>query len=110
MQKFLLDENLSKKLVDKLFVVFPGITHVAMEGLLNSFDTDIWKLCKKDSCIIITKDYDFYDMSHLFGCPPKVIKLSCGNKSTEYICGILSDKTEQINLFAVSDNCYMEIF
>ncbi len=110
MQKYLLDENLSKRLVEKLTPVFSVITHVSAEGLLNSFDNEIWNFAKNNNYTIITKDYDFFDMSHLYGCPPKVIKLNCGNKSTDYICSILLDKFKFIKIFAGSSNCYMEIF
>ncbi len=110
MQKYLLDENLSKKLAIKLTPVFSHVTHVCTEGLLNNFDSEIWNFAKANSYTIITKDYDFSDMSHLLGCPPKVIKLNCGNRSTEYILLALSVKSELIKNFTESDNCYMEIF
>jgi hypothetical protein len=44
MQKYLLDENLSRKLVEKLLPVFVGITHLSNERLVNSFDANIWSL------------------------------------------------------------------
>jgi len=110
MQKYLLDENLSKKLATKLSSIFPHVSHVSGEGLLNSFDTEIWNFAKENNYVIITKDFDFSDMSHLLGCPPKVIKLNCGNKSTEYILLALSVKSELIKIFTESNNCYMEIF
>src|ERR1039458_1477972 len=110
MQKYLLDENLSRKLAGKLIHIYVNITHVSDEGLLNCDDAAIWKFAKNNGFTIITKDYDFYDMSHLFGCPPKVIKLNCGNKTTDYISESLLKKQELINFFAESSNCYMEIF
>ena len=110
MQKYLLDENLSRKLAGKLTRAFPDITHVSAEGFLNSFDKEIWDFAKINSYVIITKDYDFSDMSHLLGCPPKVIKLNCGNKTTDYISNILIEKLELITAFVNSSNCYMEIF
>lgn len=109
MQKYLLDENLSRKLVDQLIPVYGSISHVSGEGLLQKFDADIWHFAKTNNIVIITKDHDFSDMSHLYGCPPKVIKLDCGNKTTEYIYGILSNGFELIKNFAESSNCYMEI-
>src|ERR1017187_6485345 len=106
MQKYLIDENLSKKLATKLTSIFSHVTHVSTEGLLNSFDLEIWNFAKTNNYAIITKDYDFSDMSHLLGCPPKVIKLNCGNKSTEYILLALSVKSELIKNFTKSSNCY----
>ena len=110
MQKYLLDENLSRKLAEKLALAFPYVTHVSNEGLLNGADKEIWDFAKSKEYVIITKDYDFSDMSHLLGCPPKVIKLNCGNKTTEFICNTLIDKLKLIKTFIESSNCYMEIF
>ena len=109
MHKYLLDENLSRKLVDKLAHVYPKISHVAIEGLANKFDVEIWQFAKNNNLIIITKDNDFSDMSHLYSCPPKVIKLNCGNKNTEYIFFTLSANQKQKVNFAESANCYLEI-
>ena len=67
MQKYLLDENLSRKLVDKLSPIYQNITHVANEGLIEKVDGEIWQFAKSGQCVIITKDNDFTDMSHLFG-------------------------------------------
>jgi predicted nuclease of predicted toxin-antitoxin system len=44
--KLLLDENLSRRLVDRLADLFPGSTHVALAGLLQSPDTSIWEFAK----------------------------------------------------------------
>src|SRR4051812_4751802 len=110
MQHYLLDENLSRKLLDKLSPTLKNVSHVSNEGLLSSFDGDIWLFAKDNKSIIVTKDHDFFDMSHLYGCPPKVIKLSCGNKTTEFISTLLAANLEAIQQFAMSDKCYMEIF
>jgi predicted nuclease of predicted toxin-antitoxin system len=110
MQKYLLDENLSQKLVAKLTPVFPHVVHISTEGLLNTFDTEIWSMAKANNYIIITKDNDFSDMSHLLGCPPKVIKLNCGNRTTDYISNLLLNKADLIKKFAEDSNCYMDIF
>ena len=106
MTKYLLDENLSRRLVEKLTPLF---IHVSSEGLINSFDTEIWQFAKNGKIVIITKDNDFIDMSHLYGCPPKVIKLNCGNKTTEYISTLLLSHHHLIEEFASGNNCYMKI-
>ena len=109
MAKYLLDENLSRRLVEKLTPLFITVSHVAQEGLLNSLDNNIWQFAKRGNHVIITKDNDFFDMSHLYGCPPKVIKLNCGNKTTTYISDLLSNHQQVIDEFASGNNCYMEI-
>lgn len=106
---YLLDENLSRKLANILADAFTDVSHVANESMLSSDDMAVWKFAKTNSRIIITKDHDFFDMSQLYGCPPKVIKLNCGNKSTNQIGSLLLAHATTISDFAVSENCYMEI-
>ena len=67
-------------------------------------------MAKTNNYIIITKDNDFSDMSHLLGCPPKVIKLNCGNRTTDYISNLLLNKADLIKKIAEDSNCYMDIF
>ena len=107
--KYLLDENLSRRLIDRMHGILP-ITHVSSEGLLNASDTEIWHFAKNEGYTIITKDFDFSDMSRLFGCPPKVIKLNCGNQTTNYIGTLLNQNKISIIDFAQGEHCYMEIF
>ena len=73
--KLLLDENLSRRLVKRLADLFPGSTHVAFEALLQAPDTRIWEYAKAGGFAIVTADADFYELSTVFGPPPKVIWL-----------------------------------
>lgn len=76
--KLLLDENLSRRLVDRLADLFPGSTHVAFAGLIQSSDTGVWRHAKAGDYTIVTADADFYELATTFGPPPKVIWLrSC---------------------------------
>jgi predicted nuclease of predicted toxin-antitoxin system len=110
MNKYLLDENLSWKLIAGVSPALGSVSHVSALGLQNHLDGQIWEFAKAGGYTIITKDNDFSDMSHLLGCPPKVIKLNCGNRTTDYISNMLSGKAELIDSFVSSDSCYMEIF
>ncbi|WP_321478112.1 DUF5615 family PIN-like protein [uncultured Paludibaculum sp.] len=73
--KLLLDENLSRRLVDRLADLFPDSTHVALTGLLQSPDISIWEHAKAGDYTIVTADADFYELATTFGPPPKVIWL-----------------------------------
>jgi len=44
--KLLLDENLSPRLVNRLGLLFPGLTHVRDVGLKQAADRDIWSWAK----------------------------------------------------------------
>ncbi len=69
------DENLSRRLVNRLADLFPGSIHVADANLLQSPDACVWEHAKAHGYAIVTADADFHDMAMAFGPPPKVIWL-----------------------------------
>jgi len=73
--KLLLDENLSRRLVQRLSDLFPDSTQVGFEGLTQVSDTRIWEYAKAGDYAIVTADSDFYELSTALGPPPKVIWL-----------------------------------
>ena len=77
--KLIIDENLSRFLLSTIGTVFPESTHVAYQDRLNVFDLEIWDFAKQKGYCILTKDWDYKFTSMMYGCPPKVIHLNCGN-------------------------------
>ncbi len=73
--RLLLDENLSRRLVERLADLFPGSTHAESEGLLQAPDIKVWEHAKANGFTIVTADADFYELATTFGPPPKVIWL-----------------------------------
>jgi predicted nuclease of predicted toxin-antitoxin system len=71
----LLDENLSRRLAERLADLFPGLTHVASVGLTRAPDSGIWEYAKTRGLASVTADADFYELATTFGPPPKVIWL-----------------------------------
>jgi predicted nuclease of predicted toxin-antitoxin system len=66
----------------------------------SASDLIIWEYARKNEFAILTKDNDFDERSQLLGCPPKVIHLICGNKSTQEIQAfLLANKVLIINFF-----------
>lgn len=107
----LIDQNLSIRLIDKLNPLFPVVKHVNNEGLATGLDVDVRAYAKKNEMIILTKDYDFRDLSIRYGCPPKVIHVTCGNSSTKYIIELLISSAAIIDMFINSESdCYLELF
>jgi predicted nuclease of predicted toxin-antitoxin system len=101
--------NLSKVLAGKLI---PHLNHVipVREITLSKFsDINIWNYARDNGYTIITKDNDFLYLSNLYGCPPKIIRLDCGNKSTSYISELIIKRMAEITIFAGNSECYMEI-
>lgn len=88
--KLLLDENLSDRIPARISTVFPGSSHVKALGLANEPDETIWQVARDNGFAILTKDWDFHQMSLLRGFPPKIIFLRIGNCSTDAIIGLLT--------------------
>jgi predicted nuclease of predicted toxin-antitoxin system len=97
--KLLFDENLSPKLVEALADIFPDSTHVDRIGLGGSADNDVWGYAKVNGFTLVSKDSDFYDLSMLFGHPPKVIWIKRGNCTNRQIQLLLRNKLEPIRIF-----------
>lgn len=97
--KFLIDENLSDKLVARLAADFPGTQHVKHVRLTAKPDADLWEWAKRDGFVILTQDDDFVEMSALLGTPPKVVHLSMGNHTTREWMDIIQANRSTIEQF-----------
>lgn len=109
--KFLLDNNLSYKIVQALQFSFPGTAHIRDELSIISDDITIWNYAETNGFIILTKDNDFDDRSRLAGCPPKIVHVVCGNKSTLHILNLILWRKEELYFFGEKDkeNCILKI-
>lgn len=94
--KLLFDKNLSRKLVTRLADIFPDASHVQFNGLTDADDSVIWEFAKLEGFCIVTQDVDFAERSRLYGSPPKVIWLRCGNTPTNNVEVILRSGIEAI--------------
>jgi len=107
--KILVDNNISPKVISLLDKFFDTSKHVSQLGLdINTEDAEILNYAKENGYAVLTKDNDFEAMSRLFGCPPKVVQLTCGNKPTLVIIQILNNNHELIKQFLEDDeNCLL---
>jgi len=109
-EPLIIDKNLSYKLASQITELSSNVTHVSHEGLDSSLDVEIWNYAKEKNMTILTKDTDFKTLSSLFGCPPKVIRLNCGNKPTKFIQKLLVSRIEVVKSFlADEEDCYLEL-
>jgi predicted nuclease of predicted toxin-antitoxin system len=97
--RFLIDENLSPKLVAVLQSAYPGTTHVEALGLRGRLDSDVWTAAREGGFAILTKDDDFAGMSVLFGAPPKVVHLRAGNIDTSTVATLVLQHVTRIAAF-----------
>ena len=95
----LFDPNLSFKLAERLADLFPASDQVRRLGLAEADDAAIWKFAKANGFTIVTQDSDFADMAMLYGPPPKIIWLRCGNQPNSFVEKILRDHSESIGDF-----------
>ncbi len=109
MSKYILDENLSGVLAVNLAHHLNDVIAVRSIALSKFSDNSIWNYARDNGYSIITKDTDFLHLSNLYGCPPKIIRLNCGNKSTAYINDLIIRRMDEINIFEGNSECYMEI-
>jgi predicted nuclease of predicted toxin-antitoxin system len=109
--RLLFDQNLSRKLVDRLADVFPHSSHVQFHNLLEADDAVIWEFAKTHGFCIVTQDADFAERSRLYGAPPKVIWLRCGNAPTRTVEALLRGGAEAIQtLMSRSDLDCLELY
>jgi predicted nuclease of predicted toxin-antitoxin system len=106
--KLLFDQNLSRKLVTRLADIFPESSHVQFHNLTEIDDSEIWEFAKAEGFCIVTQDADFAERSRLYGAPPKVIWLRCGNAPTSNVESILRCGVETIQEFM--DNSGLDCF
>jgi len=101
--KLLFDQNLSFKLCGQLADLFPDSNQVLPLGLAQADDSAIWQFARANNFIIVTQDADFADMAALYGPPPKVIWLRCGNQPSAFVAKLLRDHVESIAAFVADE-------
>lgn len=69
----------------RLADVFANASHVQFHDLAEKTDTEIWEFAKLNDFCIVTQDADFAERSRLYGSPPKVVWLRCGNAPTHQV-------------------------
>ena len=106
--KLLFDQNISFRIVSKLKGTFPEARQVRELGLENSTDREIWEYAKYNDFTVVTFDADFYDMSNLYGHPPRIIWLRTGNRRTSELAKLLLNRSVIIQEF-LTDKTYDNI-
>jgi predicted nuclease of predicted toxin-antitoxin system len=76
--------------------MFPESKQVRELGLENATDTEIWNYGKDNGFTIVTFDSDFFDLSTVWGSPPKIIWIHSGNLTTKQIGVVLKKHNKAI--------------
>lgn len=104
--KLLFDQNLSRKLVTRLVDIFPDSSHVQFHELQEKTDTEIWEFARKNDFCIVTQDADFAERSRLYGSPPKVVWLRCGNAPTNQVEELIRSGVQAIQELLAHPNLH----
>ena len=109
--KFLLDHNLSHKLVSRLADIYPGSTQTRLLGFARAADPEIWFHARTHGFVIVSKDEDFSELAVLRGAPPKVVWLRLGNCSTAAVEQLLRQNFASIAEFvADTERVVLELY
>ncbi len=109
--KLLFDENISWRIKYLISENFSDILHVTQIASNPLTDKQIYEYAKNNNYTILTFDSDFINFVTLYGFPPKIIQLKCGNNRTEIIANKIINHLEQINLFINDGNIgFLEIY
>ena len=74
----------------------PSDVQVALLVMGESLDKAIWEYAREEGYAIVTQDADFHEYSLLFGGPPLVIWLKCGNQPKAVVLSKLIDNRNEI--------------
>lgn len=96
---FLIDNNLSPKIAEKISTPFPNSSQVLKVGLDQSSDEEVFDYAKANNFAILTKDADFYHLLNKNGYPPKVVWIRSGNVTTQYIIDLLINNANATQSF-----------
>ena len=106
--KILFDQNISYRIVGLVSDKYPEAKHINHVGIDDATDNSIWNFAKENDYTIVTFDSDFYNLSIIRGCPPKIIWLRIGNTSTLMVAKVLNDDFDLIKAF-LTDSSYEDI-
>ncbi|AQG82106.1 DUF5615 family PIN-like protein [Spirosoma montaniterrae] len=97
--KLLLDQNISYRVAKKLAGVYPVVQTVRDHGLYEKDDRTIWGYSRQHSFTIVTFDEDLYNLTTLYGPPPKIIWFKTGNLTNDEIVDLLTRYRNNISQF-----------
>ena len=73
-------------------------------GLARAEDRDFFAAARMATSTVLTKDRDFADLVIRLGPPPGTVLLTCGNKSTAYVRGVLQRQSaEALNMIRAGE-------
>ena len=78
-------------------------------GLRDASDREIYFSARQAKAIVLTKDSDFVDLVHRHGSPPRVIWITCGNTSNDFLQNHLKMESGRIFGWLDGDGSLLEL-
>ncbi len=105
-----IDAQLSPSLAFWLGGVVGGSSKALRQiGLRDADDTEIFFRAKDQQAVILTKDADFVLLLQRHGPPPRIIWLTCGNTTNQYLRSLLVAKADVLKNWLKTEDPLIEI-
>ena len=107
--RLLLDQMLAPIATRDLKDQFTEIRHVREFQLDRTEDAVIRNFARRQGYAIVTKDFDYLDLLHQSGHPPKIVFLRFGNCSNAVLTRTLRAYAEAIGALVSGDDGLLDI-
>lgn len=105
-----LDAQISPSLASWLESSFAVVAKALRDiDLRDAADERIFRAARKAGAVIMTKDSDFIKLHYLYGVPPQIIWLTCGNTSNNNLRAILQNAMPKVLLLLQNGENLVEI-
>lgn len=83
--------------------------HVADLGLLAAEDVEIFQKARSAEAVVVTKDSDFIQLQERHGPPPRIVWLTCGNRSNPFLKDLIVRSWPRIKELLAAGEILVEI-
>jgi predicted nuclease of predicted toxin-antitoxin system len=83
--------------------------HVADLGLLAAEDVVIFNKAREADAVVITKDSDFVQLQERHGPPPRLVWITCGNRSNPFLKDLMVRSWPRVQELLAAGEILVEI-
>jgi predicted nuclease of predicted toxin-antitoxin system len=83
--------------------------HVEDLGLLSADDPEIFEKARQAGAVVVTKDSDFVQLQERFGPPPRVLWITCGNRSNRFLKDLIVRSWPRVKALLMAGEILVEI-
>ena len=108
--KFWIDAQLPPLLADWLAKQFAvEAASLRTLGLRDAMDMEIFQAAQQPGVVIISKDSDFVELVSLYGSPPQLIWVTCGNVTNRELQAVFSKTFPSVLELLVAGQMIVEV-